>query len=238
FIFDYKESEFDMGGAEVCLPNANITKATDDEAKLLREGKSIANSLDNVGSGNICFSWIVQILGLQAYFSTVTYVGHDLHVGVLQNQIVFPSCIGELNATIKSLAFFKTLFQFRNGIENSARIIQSKITQTNKCSNATSGKFSDSGLAFPPHTTQQPLSQNWYTPPRKTQKKSIFPHYNLQLLEAGCDAITEDNILDSPSPSVTVNNEVTTEDSFGLVKAGNRWYHPGFRKYFDTHPLE
>ncbi|KAI8376725.1 hypothetical protein EDC96DRAFT_562115 [Choanephora cucurbitarum] len=85
FIFDYKESEFDIGGAEVCLPNADITKATDDEAELLREGKSIANSLNSVSSGDICFSWIVHISGLRASFSTVAYVGHDLHVGVLQN---------------------------------------------------------------------------------------------------------------------------------------------------------
>jgi hypothetical protein len=234
FIFDYKESEFDIGGAEVCLSDDNITKVTDDEAKLLREGKSIANSLNNVSSGDICFSWIVQISGLRAYFSTVAYVGHDLHVGVLQNQIVFPSCIGELNDTTKSLTFFKALFQFRNGIEDSAHIIQSKITQTNKCSN----KFSDSGLASPPRTMQQPLSQNWYTPPRKAQKKSIFPHYNLQLLETGSDTIIEDSTLGSPSSSVTVNNEVTTEDSFGLVKVGNGWYHPRFRKYFNNHSLE
>ncbi|KAI8375470.1 hypothetical protein BD560DRAFT_326923 [Blakeslea trispora] len=195
FIFDYKESEFDIGGAEVCLPNANITKVTDDEGKLLREGKSIANSLNSVSSGDICFSWIVQISGLRANFSTVAYV-------------------------------------------DSAHIIQSKITLTNKWNNATSNRFSDPGLTSPPRTMQQPLSQTWYTPPRKAQKKSIFPQYNLQLLETGSDAFIEDNILDSPSPSVTVNNELTTEDSFGLVKTGNGWYHPGLRKYFDTHPLE
>ncbi|KAG1146996.1 hypothetical protein G6F37_004389 [Rhizopus arrhizus] len=220
FIFDYKGLEFDIGGAEVCLPNANITKVTDDEAKLLREGKSIANSLNNVSSGDVCFSWFVQISGLRAYFSTA------------------PICIGELNDTTKSLEFFKTVVQFRNGIEDSAHIIQSKITQTNKRNNAISDKFSDSGMTIPPHTTQQPLSQTWYTSPRKEQKKSIFPHYNLQLLETGSDTIIEDIILDSPSPSVTINNEVTTEDSCGLVKAGDGWYHPGLRKYFDTHPLE
>jgi hypothetical protein len=82
------------------------------------------------------------------------------------------------------------------------------------------------------------LSQTWYTPPRKEQKKSIFPHYNLQLLETGSDTIIEDIILDSPSPSVTVNNEVTIEDSCGLVKAEEGWYHSGLRKYFDTHLLE
>ncbi|CAO3691072.1 unnamed protein product [Rhizopus stolonifer] len=238
FIFDYKGSEFDIGGAEVCLPNASNTKVTDDGAKLLREGKIIANSLNNVSSGDIRFSWIIQISGLRAYFSTVAYVGHDLHVGILQNQIVFPSCIGELNDTTKSLIFFKTLFQFRNGIEDSAHIIQSKITQTNKCNNATSNKFNDPGLVSPPHTMQQPSSQTWYTPPRKAQKKSIFPQYNLQLLEIGSDTIIEYSILDSPSPSATDNNEVDTEDSFGIVKVGNRWYHPGLRKYFDTHPLE
>ncbi|KAG1462710.1 hypothetical protein G6F56_005454 [Rhizopus delemar] len=234
FIFDYKESEFDIGGAEVCLPYANNTKVTDDEAKLLREGKIIANSLNNVNSGNIHFSWVIQISGLRAYFSTIAYVGHDLHVGVLQNQVVFPSCIGELNDTTKSLIFLKTLFQFRNSIENSAQIILSKITQTNKCNNAISNKFSDSGLVSPPHTMQQPSSQTWYTPPRKVQKNSIFPHYNLQLLKTG----TDDVILDSPSLSATDNNKFGTEDSFGIVKVGNRWYHPGLRKYYDNHPLE
>lgn len=203
----------------------------------MREGKSIANSLNNVSSGDICFSWIVQISGLRAYFSTVAYVGHDLHVGVLQNQIMFPSCIGELNDMIKSLAFFKTLFQFRNSIEGSAHIIQSKITQANKCNNATSNTFNEPGLASPPRIAQQPLSETWYTPPRMEQKKSIFPHYNLQLLKTGSDT-TIDDVLDSTSPSVTFSNEVTTEDPFGFVKVGNGWYHPGLQNNSDTHPLE
>ncbi|KAI7892443.1 uncharacterized protein EV154DRAFT_418827, partial [Mucor mucedo] len=158
FIFDYKESEFGIGGAEVYLPNADITKLTDNEAKLLREGKRITNPLNNVSSD---LSWIVQISGLRAYFSTVAYVGHDLHVGILQNQSLFPSCIGELNDATKSLAFFKTLFQFGNGIEDSAHIIQSNISQTNKWNNATSDRFSDPGLASLPRTMKQPLSQTW-----------------------------------------------------------------------------
>ncbi|KAI7892406.1 uncharacterized protein EV154DRAFT_480353 [Mucor mucedo] len=205
FIFDCKESEFDIGGAEVYLPDADITKLTDDEAKLLREGKSIDNSLNSVSYGDICFSWIVQISVLRAYFSTVANVGHGLHVGILQNQILFPSCIGELNNATKSLAFFKTLFQFENGIEDSAHIIQSNISQTNKWNNATSDRFSDPGLAPLPRTMQHLLSQT-----------CISPHYNLQMLETGSDTLIEDSILDSPFPSVTDNNELTTEDSFGF----------------------
>ncbi|KAG2192861.1 hypothetical protein INT47_010274 [Mucor saturninus] len=180
FIFDYKESEFDIGGAEVYLPDADITKLTDDEATLLREGKSIANSLNNV--------------------SSVAYVGHDLHVGILQNQILFPSCIGKLNDATKSLAFFKTPFQYGNGIEDSAHVIQSNISQTNKWNNATSDRFSDPGLVSLPRTMQQPLSQTC-----------------LQLSETGSDTLIEGCILDSPSPSATGNNELTTEDSFGFV---------------------
>lgn len=78
FIFDYKNVEFDIGGVEVCLPNANNTKITDGEAKLLREGKGMADSLVDATCGKIKSSFIIQISGLRAYLFTVTNEGHAL----------------------------------------------------------------------------------------------------------------------------------------------------------------
>lgn len=236
FVFDYKESEFDIDVVEACLPDADDTKVTGDEAKLLREGKNIADSLNKVCSGGVRSSWIVQISGLKAYFSTVCYVGHDLYVGVLQNELEFPSCIGELNDATKSLNFFKALFQFRDNIENSAHIIKSKINQENKCNNVISNKFYDIRSESPPRIMQQPSAQTWYTPPRKEQKKSIFPLYNHQLLETGSDEVIEDTAADSFSPPNT--DGIITEDSFGLIKVEDCWYHPGLKRHFDHHPSE
>lgn len=150
-------------------------KVTNEEAKLLREGKSIANYLNTVSSGDNFYSHIIQISRLKAYFSTVSYVGHDLHVGVLQNQIISPSCIGELNDFTKSFIYLKTLFQFRNGIEDTAHTIQSKIIQMTNCSSTTSNKFSNLHLISPPRTTPQLLSQTGYTHPEKGTKENYLP---------------------------------------------------------------
>ncbi|KAG2212741.1 hypothetical protein INT47_000718 [Mucor saturninus] len=40
----------------------------------------MVNSLHNVSSGDARCSWLIQISGLQAYFSTVTCGGHELHL--------------------------------------------------------------------------------------------------------------------------------------------------------------
>ncbi|KAI8885047.1 hypothetical protein K501DRAFT_180877, partial [Backusella circina FSU 941] len=131
FIYDYEDTEFDIGALEVCLPDADDAKVTDDEAKLLREGKLIATVLHKVSSGEIDTSWIIQVSGLKAHLSTVTYIGYDLYVGIQQNEIPFPSCIGELNDDAKSRKFFQGLFQLRDNIERCAHIIQRRINQTN-----------------------------------------------------------------------------------------------------------
>jgi hypothetical protein len=53
---------------------------------------------------------ICQICGLQAFFSTVTYVGNDLFVAVNQFTVSIPNCIDELEffeESIKQLILFQ-----------------------------------------------------------------------------------------------------------------------------------
>jgi hypothetical protein len=146
FICDYDDSEFDIGALEVCLPGAEDDKVTNDEAKLLREGKSMSKALHHVTSGDIDASWIIQVSGFKAYFSTVSYVGNDFYVDLLQSEISFPSSISELNDDVKVKSFFQGLFKLCDGIESSAHIIQRRIKQTNDDQNTTHDKFHDSGF--------------------------------------------------------------------------------------------
>jgi hypothetical protein len=179
FICGYDNSEFDIGALEVCLPDAEDDKVTNDEAKLLREGKSMAKALHNVTSGDIDASWIIQVSGLNAFFSTLSYVG------LLQNEVSFPSSIGELNDDVKIKSLFQGLFKFRDSIESSVHIIQRRIKQTNGNQNTTHDKFHDCGFQTPPYRPLPSESQTWYTPPNENPTKSVFADPNSGLLKSG-----------------------------------------------------
>ncbi|CEG78387.1 hypothetical protein RMATCC62417_13004 [Rhizopus microsporus] len=227
--YDHGASESDIDVAEACLPEVDNSKVIDDSAKLLREEKDNTDTLIKVTSGDIHNSWIMQISGLMAYIPTVNYVG------VLQNIIVFPSCIGELNDQAKSLEFFNGLLQLRNSIENSAQMIKARIFQANKSNTNISTKYHDLGFTTPLHT-QQLSCQTWYTPPRKQQKRSAFPEANYELLETGKYAVVDDDT--DANPPNDDDSENAKEDAFGFVKRMNGWYHPGLKKYFDQRPCE
>lgn len=74
-IFHYKNIEFDIGGAKAFLLNANMTNISDDEAKLAREGKGLADSLINTTSRKLICRVSFKFLD-----SVAIYVGHDLYI--------------------------------------------------------------------------------------------------------------------------------------------------------------
>lgn len=132
----------------------------------------------------VSYNLLVLTAGLNAYFSRVTYVGHDLYVGILQDQVTFPSSIGEMNDATMSRSFFKALFKFRDNVKLAAHAIPAKIHQSNKPNNAINDKYVQSRGPEPEH----PSSDTWYTPPKNNHRQSVFPYHNQQVLAAGPDA--------------------------------------------------
>lgn len=139
----------------------------------------------------------------------------------MQNTIVFPSCIGELNDQAKSLELFNGLLQLRDNVENFAQMVKARNFQANKSNTNISTKYHDSGFTTPPHI-QQPSCQKRYTPPRKQQKRSVFPDANYELLETDKYAVVDDD-TDANSPDDD-DSENAKEDAFGFVKLMNGWY--------------
>lgn len=129
---------------------------------------------------------------------------------------------------------FKTLFQFRDDVEDSAHIIQSKSHQTNKPYNAINNKFHSSRIVFPSRTMQQLSTQTWYTPSKKEYifiaKSSAvgnwFRYPNRRRYSQFSSEFVDDD------------SEFTVKDSFDLIKAGNRRYYFGLKKRFCRHLLE
>lgn len=231
FIVDFKDFEFDLGAAEVCLPGAGNVKIVDDLAKLLREGKDNTDGIHNVliGDDETPRSWILQLSGLSAYLSTVTYAGYDINVGILQDDIAFPSCISDFSNAKKSHDMLRALFKFRDDIEGYAHKIQAKMTSSKQLVDDTSKKFNDIGSQSPPRL-QRSSAQTWFTPPRNERTRSIFTRLNADLLSSGHleDIYAYDDDNDSSEDD---------GDDFGFVRTSTGWFDPASGKYFSTHPL-
>ncbi|KAG1165001.1 hypothetical protein G6F36_013566 [Rhizopus arrhizus] len=109
----------------------------------------------------------------------------------------------------------------RDNVENFAQMAKARNFQANKSNTNISTKYHDSGFTTPPHI-QQPSCQKRYTPPRKQQKRSVFPDANYELLETDKYAVVDDD-TDANSPDDD-DSENAKEDAFGFVKLMNGWY--------------
>lgn len=69
-------------------------------------------------------TWIIQASSINAYFSTVNYVGSNLFIVIPQFEISFPTCIGQLESFTKDLG---KLFTFQEDIENLAHTADTKL---------------------------------------------------------------------------------------------------------------
>ncbi|KAL9546911.1 hypothetical protein MBANPS3_006435 [Mucor bainieri] len=111
-LYDLPYHETDICSMEVCLPSTDEAKFLGGISKLLREGRLNTTSLVPLcrRGANDKYTWICQICGLQAFFSTITYAGNDLFVAVSQFAIALPTCIDEVEdfeESIRHLLFFK-----------------------------------------------------------------------------------------------------------------------------------
>ncbi|GAA5798443.1 hypothetical protein HPULCUR_003846 [Helicostylum pulchrum] len=103
FIYNFEEDVFDIGYGEAFMANTPGIKLDRDMSKLLREGKLMQTTVQNVVNNDSCvFSWILQIFGKTCCFYTVHATKYQYHVCYPQFTATFPSEYSALSS------FFET----------------------------------------------------------------------------------------------------------------------------------
>jgi hypothetical protein len=166
----------------------------------------------------------------------MNYVGYDLNVGVLQDEIILPTSIAALNDSRNCLNMMNALLKFRDDVEQIAHKIQDKITLTTKKNDTTAAKFHVQRSSSPSRK-KVPEAQTWYTPPRANCTRFVFTFLNSDLLDSGATSRLENIANNRTSLNVDSNPPTfSTEDKHGFISTVNGFYCTKFKKTFKTHP--
>lgn len=174
-IFDSKLEEFDIVCGEACIPLPGQDKLEHDITKLLREGKLMQTTLQNVIiNPKESISWMLQLSGPTCSFYTSHNTKHsEYHVSVPQFTATFPSSYSQL---ADFFSVIEKLLMFRSSVEQIAHKLNSCIrSRLDKQQERTLQNVLGSPPHPPPSTFHSPPL--YFTPPRRDNSVSLAPEY-------------------------------------------------------------
>jgi hypothetical protein len=233
-IYDFEKDEYDIACFEACMPEANAEKVVLDLGKLVREGKTNLISLNYIVGGE-SQSWIIQLSGLQAIFSTLVYHGSNLFIAVPQFEISYPACIDDLKDFDSTLT---KLFKFRDCIERQTHAIKKRLLKTKQNLQAISHVFKDKQIAEPSEEMTVSSLINWSTPPRNNHSVSIIPPANTCILTDASDTEISDDEVESDDLKEKITSETEEEDEFGFSLTKKGWFSSVTGNYLNYHPFK
>ena len=166
----------DIAAAEAAADGSSDNKTTDDNAKLLREGKDILDNLLNISleqrAADTMVGIVIQIDGFQGTIASLHLDQDGLYVALPRQRLQYPRSTTSLHRFSDTL---DALIALKEQLCLISAMINNQMELYKDKRSSLGSKHSRPDNVIPPHRLTKKQRGTWYTPPRDDPSLSCLP---------------------------------------------------------------